>query len=359
MATACKGGGKGEAMTLGEGDESPMTNDVFPDNFAEIVASLPQGPPCPVFPSLRLYRGFWYPEGALMILPKVHASFNKLGTDILFASFPKTGTTWLKALGFATARRSVHSPFDGGHPLLSNISHDCVKFIDNLKFLDDDDTAPAAPRLLGTHLPYSLLPKRATADGSGCRIVYITRDPKDTLVSLWHFEARVQTTAEEGTAQHPTAAAAAEFEEAFEQYCQGRCGLGPQWEHAREYWEASKRRPGNVLCLRYEEMLQDPAGNLKKMAEFMGCPFSAAEEEAGVVRAIIELCSLDKQRRLAVNKTGAYRTKNLMTIDNKHFFRKGVPGDWRNHMTPEMAARLDGIVEEALKGSGFTFGNTK
>ena len=72
-----------------------------------------------------------------------------------------------------------------------------------------------------------------------------------------------------------------------------------------------------------------------------------AEDDAGVVSSILELCSLEKQRSLAVNKTGAYVSVQeglVMTnaVENKHFFRKGIMGDWRNHMTPEMAARLDG-----------------
>jgi hypothetical protein len=29
--------------------------------------------------------------------------------------------------------------------------------------------------------------------------------------------------------------------------------------------------------------------------------------------------------------------------------RKGVAGDWSNHMTPEMAQRLDKVVEDALQ----------
>ena len=99
------------------------------------------------------------------------------------------------------------------------------------------------------------------------------------------------------------------------------------------------------------------------MRLLVGCLFSAAEDDAGVVLSILELCSLEKQRSLAVNKTGAYVSVQeglVMTnaVENKHFFRKGIMGNWRNHMTSEMAARLDGIVEEALKGSGFTFGYT-
>ncbi|EES06304.3 hypothetical protein BDA96_04G051000 [Sorghum bicolor] len=363
-------------MESKQGDESPAVtdDDVFPANFAEIVASLPRGPPCSIFPSVRLYRGFWVPTGFLLNLPRAHALFvERRPADILLASFPKSGTTWLKALAFATARRSVHSPLNGaaGHPLLSSSSHNCVALLDILGLLEsndddgNDDTMAPPPRLLSTHLPYSLLPRRATADGgggnsSGCRFVYIARDPKDTLVSAWHFDAGLRrSAAAEG--REGGGGAGLEFEEAFELYCQGHGGMAPQWEHVREYWEASKRTPGSVLFLRYEEMLQDPEGNLKKMAEFMGCPFSAAEDDAGVVRAIVELCSLEKQRSLAVNITGAYA--NVLedvvvttAVENKYFFRKGIVGDWRNHMTPEMAARLDGIVEEALKASGFTFG---
>ena len=45
-----------------------------------------------------------------------------------------------------------------------------------------------SPRVLATHLPYSLLPSSVISEErSGCRIVYIFRDPKDSLVSYWMF----------------------------------------------------------------------------------------------------------------------------------------------------------------------------
>nr|XP_034601310.1 cytosolic sulfotransferase 14-like [Setaria viridis] len=160
-------------------------------------------------------------------------------------------------LAFSTLHRAAHSPLDGGaagHPLLSTTSHDLVKFIDTLPFLNDIDNGNTVPRLLSTHLTYSL------------RIVYITWDPKDMLPSP------------------PTAGGGGSFEEAFERYCWGQCGLGLQWEHTREYWEASRQRPGHVLCLRYEVLLRDTVGSLRTMAEFMGCPFSAVEEATGVPR---------------------------------------------------------------------------
>ena len=43
--------------------------------------------------------------------------------------------------------------------------------------------------------------------------------------------------------------------------------------------------------LRYEEMMEDSVGNLKKLAEFIGCAFSQEEEKQGIIEGIVSLCS--------------------------------------------------------------------
>jgi hypothetical protein len=82
-------------------------------------------------------------------------------------------------------------------------------------------------------------------------------------------------------------------------------------------------------------------------------PFSPAEEEAGVVDQIVRLCSIENLKSLEVNKGGSFIGGNHFAID--WFFRKGGAGDWANHMTPDMARRLDAIAEEKLSGSGLSF----
>ena len=204
------------------------------------------------------------------------------------------------------------------------------------------------PRELATHIPYTHLPACIAAeDGFVRRTVYIYRDPKDALVSLWFFtKKKLADEAKGGDPPKPYT-----IEEAFEFFCDGRAFYGPQWHHVAGYWEASRRRPEKVLFLWYEDMLRNPVGNVRKLAEFMGCAFSGDEESAGVVQDIVEICSIDTLKNMEANKCGSQRT-----FRNETFFRTGVAGDWSNHLTPAMAERLDKIVQEALQGSGFTFG---
>lgn len=106
--------------------------------------------------------------------------------------------------------------------------------------------------------------------------------------------------------------------------------------------------------MKYEDLKRDCIGQVKRLAEFMGFPFSSEEEDRGLVEEIIELCSFEKLRNLKANKTGAI-TVGDVSAGTDTFFRKGEVGDWKNHLTAEMANRIDKIVEEKLNGSGLSF----
>jgi hypothetical protein len=328
-------------------------------NIAELIPLLPLETRCTPFP-LRQLGGFWLPEMVLPGVAAAHARLKPRPDDVVLASFPKSGTTWLKALAFATLNRAHHPPADPGHPLRLQNPHDIISFLELPSALAEGDgggreeelfAALPSPRLLSTHLPYHLLPERVTTESSGCRVVYVCRDSKDAFVSGWMFYKKIAAAKAAGgdTPPPPTYP----LEAAFELFCDGRFVGGPQWLHVLGYWEESRRRPDKVLFLRYEVMLRDPARSVRKLAEFMSCPFSGEEEAAGAVGAVVELCSLGSLKGSKGNQSG---TSTALGIDKGLYFRKGEAGDWRNHLSPEMAVRLDEIVGSALQGSGLTLG---
>ena len=135
------------------------------------------------------------------------------------------------------------------------------------------------------------------------------------------------------------------LEEHFETFCQGQIFFGPFWDHITRYWKESLERPHKVLFLRYEDLKEDIGGQLKKLAKFVGLPFTGEEEEGGVIEEIAKLCSLRTLKDLDVNKSGKLSGK---AIQKGSFFRKGEVGDWVNHLTPSMVDRLNSITLEKI-----------
>ncbi|XP_050233176.1 cytosolic sulfotransferase 17-like [Mercurialis annua] len=314
-------------------------------HFNEIIPTLPKSKAWWRFDHLFQYNGFWLSSEpaikAHMLLQ--HHHFISKPDDIILSTSPKCGTTWHRALLFATVNRNAYDFSD--HPLLKSNPQDLVPFLEATVCHDPSqlENLPS-PRLLSTHLPFSLFPESLT-NTSGCaKFVYICRNPKDVLVSKWHFAQKIRSK------ELPPFS----FEEAFEMFCGGVSHYGPYWDHVLSYWRASLEAPEKVLFLKYEDMKKEPVVHVMRLAEFIGKKFSAEEQDNGVVEEIIKLCSFEKLSNLEVNK-GSTKTNEKFIIKNSDFFRKGEVGDWKNHLTSEMAARIDQITEEKFQGFGLTF----
>ncbi|KAJ3673859.1 hypothetical protein LUZ60_005851 [Juncus effusus] len=120
-----------------------------------------------------------------------------------------------------------------------------------------------------------------------------------------------------------------------------------------EYWNESLKTPKNMLFLKYEDLLENPFGGVKNIADFLGYSFSKEEEMERIPEKIVELCSFRNLTDLDVNKK---KDENTNLLDVNHiFFRKGGKGDWMNHMSLEMADKLDVITREQFEGSGLSF----
>ncbi|XP_042498417.1 cytosolic sulfotransferase 12-like [Macadamia integrifolia] len=290
--------------------------------------------------NLFQYQGFWYTSRQLQGVLTCQHHFQANSDDLLLITTPKSGTTWLKAITFAVINRNRYSSSD--HPLLTTNPHELVPFLELKLFVDNqipDLTSFASPRLFSTHIPYVSLPE--SVKKQGCKMVFLCRDPRDMFISNWHFTNKLR----------PQTMGTLLLEEAFESFCKGVCVYGPIWDHILEYWKQSLERPEKVYFLKFEEMKAEPSVQLKRLAEFFGCPISEEEEKEGVVEEILKLCSFDHLSNLDVNKTGKLPSR----VENSMFFRKGEVGDWVNHFTPEMVKEFERIMEVKFHGSGLQF----
>ncbi|CAL4997396.1 unnamed protein product [Urochloa decumbens] len=307
------------------GGEDGCTNIL--SKYDALASSLPSSEKAIGDLRLRKYEGFWYLEHLLAPTLAMRDTFVARPTDIILATTPKSSTTWLKALVFCVVHRGRHAPADKRHPLLSSSPHDAVPFLHSI--YENHLSAPPgplleempSPRILAVHTPFTALP--ASVWESACRVVYLCQDPKDVLVSLYHYVDKIRP---EGSGTMTP------FAEAFDLFYDGVVAFGP-----------------------YEDLKEDTVGTVRRLAAFLGCPFTDEEEAegSGAAAEIVALCSMDKMRSVQANRDGMHGNGGLC-FKNSAYFRKGEVGDWKAHMTPEMARRLDAIVEEKLRGSGLS-----
>ncbi|KAF7836240.1 cytosolic sulfotransferase 15-like [Senna tora] len=300
-------------------------------------------------PYIYLFQHIWCRQPHIKAIISFQKHFQAKHDDIIIASLPKAGTTWLKALAFATAKRHRFIPSQNDHPLLNSNSHTLVPFFELTIYSDnnpnyvDPSTLPE-PRIFGTHIPFPSLSN--SIHNSNCKIIYICRNPFDTFISFWHFSNNMILS--QSSQSLPTLT----LEEAFERYSEGKHPFGPFWSNILGYWKASQDKPSKVLFLKYEELKADTKFELKRMAQFLDCPFTQEEESGGIIDSIIELCSFGKMKELEVNKSGKIPDRRI--IENKHFFRKGEIGDWINYFSPEMTEKLSKVIEEKFDQSAWS-----
>ncbi|XVF42619.1 hypothetical protein PTKIN_Ptkin01aG0378600 [Pterospermum kingtungense] len=263
------------------------------DELQELIQTLPKGKHW-YGHHLYFYQQFWCPSPLFKAVVSFQKHIQALDSDIIVTGLPKCGTTWLKALTFSIVNRNQFAKEE--NPLLSLGPHQLVRafefdlYLNNpLPDLENTIYPYNQPILFSTHIPYASLPP--SIKESKAKIVHIG------------------------------------------------------------FWKASQENPNKILFLQYEDLKEDIISNLKKLAMFLGFPFSEEEEKQGVVEEIAELCGCGSLKELDVNKNGVH----VYGIPHNTFFRKAKVGDWTNYLTPTMVERLKKLIQENLDNSGLTF----
>ncbi|XP_059490649.1 luciferin sulfotransferase-like [Neocloeon triangulifer] len=272
--------------------------------------------------------------------------------DVWLVSYPRTGSTWTQEmvwllgndLDFQGAKmlQQLRAPVLELTALLGNDTSGVIKLIGET--VDIVESMPS-PRFIKTHLPLELLPKQL--DTVKPKIVYVCRNPKDMCVSYYHYCRLMHDL-------HGS------FEDFCELFLQEKVPMGPIWNHIMGFWK--RRNDPNVLFLKYEELKKDLRSCVLRCAKFLDKTLTEKEVEAVLDHLSFE--SMKNNPAVNLEPVLEYRKTALMNqmaedqitcLQAPSFIRKGVNGDWANHMSPEMAARFDEWNEKHLEGTGLSF----
>ena len=198
----------------------------------------------------------------------------------------------------------------------------------------DQFTKLEQPRIMKTHLPYSHW-KEQLEKHQNMRVIQTIRNPKDTLVSLFHHMSNDDTIGGfNGT-----------WNQFFELFKEKRLPYGDFFEGTAAWLKFFQNRD-NTLIMRYEEMKKDHRGHVLKIAKFLGCDISDK-----VVDLVVEKSSFQNMSR----KINSALNESKTWKKGGNFVRKGEVGDWVNYFSDEQSEYIHVKCKEYLEPMGLTF----
>ena len=118
------------------------------------------------------------------------------------------------------------------------------------------------------------------------------------------------------------------------------------FEHTLGWWAVAAAHPSQVLFVTYESLLAAPLPQVRRVAQLIAPEL--AHDEAKLADIV------------AASSFGAMKARHEADPDNEALrnagehghFRKGVAGDWKNHLSEAQARRFTALMRERLEGTG-------
>ncbi|NXO54343.1 ST3A1 sulfotransferase, partial [Aramus guarauna] len=267
------------------------------------------------------YKGFYFAVNTTLEYVASLEDFEIKDSDIFLATYPKSGTVWTQNI----LSLIIHEGHRNGTENMETM--DRIPWLE-YKIKDMDYADLPLPRVFATHLPYYLVP-RDLRNKRG-RVIYVTRNPKDVMVSYYHF-SKFMSTLEE----------IPDFNLFMERFLAGKV-LASSWLDHVAGW-CSHAEDFNILFLTYEEMKKDLRSAVLKICNFLGKKLSEEEVDSVVRQATFE--NMRKDPRANYENL----PDDIVAKDKGSFLRKGTVGDWKNIMTVAQSERFDKVLEEKIK----------
>ena len=163
------------------------------------------------------------------------------------------------------------------------------------------------------------------------RTVYIVRDGRDVLISLYHYLITRRGLGDQVL-----------FPDFFSGYINGY--YGHLWhENVISWLTTGKEKLGdNLYIVRFEDIKRDEVKQFSKIADFVGLPVDSSK-----IKEAIEMSSLNKMQKLEAARLGSLESRD------ESFYRGGRTGEWQEYFTPFIEKKFLELSSIALKLAGY------
>lgn len=303
-------------------------------------------------------EGWLYPASSASFLDKLQ-TFEFRSDDVLVMTFPKSGTTWMQEILWTMLHNpNLDNPIASKALLLRSIDISCDMMLDGEIWdtvkLDSFDEmfntlcpgknpmdglsrqcleATPGRRVMKSHYPFQLMRKDLLEK---TKVVYVARNPKDVIVSFYHFVRVLRLFSYTGS-----------FEDFVKDFMNTDLIYMPYWPHVKGAWDL--RHHPNLHFVFYEEMQTDIMAELQKLNEFTQANLTPKQLED-----IANYTTFSKMKSRGEPVKDPMYDENLLEKSGA-YFRKGTMGDWKSHFTPELQQEVDRWIEKNVAETGVCF----
>ena len=255
-------------------------------------------------------------------------------------SFPKCGRTWLRYML--------------GVYLLGLMGQDATaQPVNKVLLANGRKAAPGANRIRFVHLdaPHWKKPGELSPAPVHSRIgavIYLTRDPRDVVVSFYHEQTKRLLPDEVRrlrgrAALQPYRDRIAPFAGGIDEFARREFGAFPTILRYNEIWQGFAAAHPRGLVLRYEQLHADAAGTLARMLAHTNHPV----REDLLARAV-ELGSFENMHKAeAVNREGFMLAPGNPDDPSSYKTRRGAVGGFRDELAPETIAWANELMRSS------------
>lgn len=261
----------------------------------------------------------------LLGMDQAERNFAVYPDDTFLVSYPRSGNTWSRFL-------------------IANLVHpeETVTFA-NLERLIPDTSSQSNRALKRTPRP-RIIKTHQYFDPRYRKTVYIVRDPRDVVLSYYDFQRKYRQIED----TYP-------LECYVEDFVEGRLisrGWGTWGENVAS-WIYTRGQSPDFLLLRYEDMLEDPARELLRVAHLLDV--DATPER---LRRAIEQSSAERMRKLERLQSDQWvATKNRRK--DIPFVRAARAGGWRLDLPETSVNRIESAWGNLMSTLGYELVTTK